>query len=93
MGATGLRVRQDAERRETLAQMIVLDATRRLLGSGCSQADGVAARVLAAEELLRQADAGAARAVEEGESLSEVARLLGVSRQAAAKRYRHLRAV
>lgn len=90
---TRLRDTQDAERRETLAQMIVLDAIRSLTRAGATHADGVAARVAAAEELLRQADDGARRAVEEGESLSEVARLLGISRQAAAKRYRHLQAV
>jgi hypothetical protein len=91
--STRLRDRQDDERRDTLAQMIVLDASRRLRGSGCSHLDAVNARVQAAHELLRQADRDASFAVEEGESLSEVGRALEMSRQAASKRYAHLKAV
>lgn len=88
-----LTSRQAEERRETLGQMIVLDATRALLRAGATHADGVAARVLAAEELLRQADGEAARAVAEGDSYAEVARLLGISRQSARERYSHLKVV
>ena len=91
--STGLRDRQDDERRATIAQMIVLDATRHIIRSGCSHLDAVNARVQAAQELLRQADDSAAHAVEEGESFAAVARALDMSRQAASKRYRHLKVV
>lgn len=88
-----LTARQTSERRQTLAQMIVLDATRSLLRAGATHADAVAARVMAAEELLRQADRHAAAAIEDGESYAEVARLLGISRQSARERYSHLKVV
>jgi hypothetical protein len=88
-----LRDIQDQERRETIAQMVVLDAHRAIRRSGCSHLDAVNARVQAAQELLRLADRDAAFAIQEGESYSEVARALEISRQAASKRYRHLHAV
>lgn len=90
---TRLRDRQDEERRETIGQMMVLDAVRTLTRSGCSHLDSVNALVRAAAELQDLADRRAAHAVEEGESFAEVARALDMSRQAATKRYRHLRAV
>lgn len=90
---TRLRDRQDDERRETLGQMIALDAARMLIRSGCSNLDAVAALTTAADELATMADRRAANAVAEGESYAQVARALDMSRQAATKRYRHLRVV
>ncbi|MBA2557899.1 MAG: hypothetical protein H0V12_11245 [Chloroflexi bacterium] len=91
--ATRLRERQDLERRETLAQTIVLDVVRLMLRSGATHLDAAATCTAAADELLRIADRHAAAAVEEGESYTEVGSALNMTRQAATKRYRHLQAV
>lgn len=84
---------RDAERRETLAQAAVLEVTRHLLRSGASHLDAAAAWTALAQEAQRLADRRAAHAIEEGDSYADVARALDMSRQAATKRYRHLRAV
>lgn len=91
--STRLRDVQDRERRDTLGQMMVLDARRTLRRSGATHLDAVAAMVQAANELLRLADRDAAHAVEDGESFAAVAEALDMSRQAATKRYRHLKVV
>lgn len=88
-----LSQRQTEERRETIGQMMALDATRTVLRSGCSRLDAAAARVIAAQELLRVAERDVAAAIEEGESYAEAARVMGISRQSARERYSHLRAV
>lgn len=87
------RQQRDDERRETLAQVAVLDVVRHLLRSGASHVDACATLVALAQEAERLADRHAHDAIAEGESYAEVARALDVSRQAATKRYRHLRVV
>lgn len=87
------RQQRDDERRETLAQVAVLDVVRHLLRSGASHVDAAATLTALSQEAQRLADRHAEQAVEEGETYAEVARALDMSRQAATKRYRHLRAV
>lgn len=84
---------RDTERRSTLAQIAELDITRHLLRSGASHLDAATVWTALAEIALRHADQRAAAAVDDGESYADVARALDISRQAATKRYRHLRSV
>jgi uncharacterized membrane protein YqiK len=82
-----LHERQRAEQRETVSQQAVLAVVRLVIRSGVGQLDAAAACTAAAVELDRIADAHARAAVAEGESYAAVARAVGVSRQAATKRY------
>lgn len=86
---TLLRVR---ERRETLWQIAVLDVLRLLVRSGADHLDAAATWSAVAREASRRANERAAFAIAEGDSYAEVARALGISRQAAAKRYRSISA-
>ncbi len=89
---TDLTHRREDERRETLWQVAVLDVTRHLIRAGASHLDAALTWAALAAEASRRAEQRGALAVTEGESYAEVARALGISRQAAAKRYRHLSA-
>lgn len=91
--STRLRARQDDERRGTLAGIAELDVTRQLLRAGASHLDAAAVWSAVATMAARNADRHATAAVAEGETFADVARALDVSRQAATKKYRHLRAV
>ncbi|HVM00510.1 MAG TPA: helix-turn-helix domain-containing protein [Egibacteraceae bacterium] len=75
------------ERRETLWQIAVLDILRLLVRSGTDHLDAAATWSAVAAEASRRAAKHAAYAIAEGDSYAEVARALGISRQAAAKRY------
>lgn len=66
----------------------MLDVTRHLIRSGANQLGAAATWAALAEEASRSAERHGAIAVAEGESYVQVARALGISRQAAAKRYR-----
>lgn len=81
---TQLRV---TERRGTLWQIAVLDAVRLLIRSGTDHLDAAATWSALAAEAARRANEHAGFAIAEGDSYAEVARALGISRQAAAKRY------
>lgn len=81
---TNLRV---SERRETLWQIAVLDVLRLLVRSGVDHLDAAATWSAVAKEASRRARKHAAYAIAEGDSYAEVARALGISRQAVAKRY------
>jgi len=81
---THLRV---SERRGTLWQIAVLDVVRLLIRSGADHLDAAATWSLLAAEATRRAHEQGGFAIAEGDSYAEVARALGVSRQAAAKRY------
>ena len=82
---TRLRAR---ERRDTLWQMAVRDVRRLLIRSGADHLDATATWASVAAEASRRAHQHGAYAIAEGDSYAEVARALGISRQAAAKRYR-----
>ena len=84
---TQLRV---GERRDTLWQIAVLDVLRLLVRSGADHLDAAATWASVAAEASRRAHQHGGYAIEEGNSYAEVARALGISRQAAAKRYRRL---
>lgn len=84
---------REHERRETLWQVAMLDVTRHLIRAGASHLDAALTWAVLAAEASRRAEQQGAFAVSEGVSYAEVARALGISRQAAAKRYRHLSAV
>lgn len=87
---TGIR---DRERRSTLWQIAIVDTVRHLTRAGASQLDCASTWAQIAVEAAERADRHARFAVEEGETFAEVARAIGVTRQAASKRYRHLDAV
>ena len=87
---TELRVR---ERRDTLWQIAVLDVLRLLIRSGADHLDAAATWASVAAEASRRADQHCAFAIVEGDSYAEVARALGISRQAVAKRYSNLSGV
>lgn len=93
MMTTELTRRHDHERRETLWQIATLDVVRHLTRAGASHLDAAATWAALADEAARRAEQRAGFAVEDGASYAEVGRALGMSRQAAAKRYRHLHAV
>lgn len=76
------------DRRGTLWQIAVLDVRRLLIRSGTDQLDSAATWASIAVEASRRADQHGAYAIEEGASYAEVARALGISRQAVAKRHR-----
>ncbi|WP_370327141.1 hypothetical protein [Euzebya sp.] len=76
------------ERRDTLWQTAVLDVLRLLVRSGADHLDASATWSAVAAEASRRANERAALAIADGDSYAEVARALGISRQAAAKRYR-----
>ncbi|CAN5314690.1 hypothetical protein BH20ACT8_BH20ACT8_08860 [soil metagenome] len=82
---TQLRV---SERRGTLWQIALLDVVRLLIRSGADQLDAAATWSSLASEASCRAEQHAAFAIAEGESYAEVARALGISRQAVAKRHR-----
>ncbi len=84
---TQLRV---SERRETLWQIGVLDVVRLLIRSGADHLDAAATWASLAAEASLRAEQHGAFAIAEGESYAEVARALGISRQAVAKRHRTL---
>lgn len=84
---TDLRV---SERRDTLWQIAVLHVLRLLIRSGADHLDAAATWASVAGEASRRAYQHGAYAIAEGESYAEVARALGISRQAAAKRYKHI---
>ncbi len=90
---TELTHRRENERRETLWQVAALHVTRHLIRAGASHLDAALTWAGLAAEASRRAEQHAAFAVSEGESYAEVARALGISRQAAARRYRHLSVV
>ena len=75
------------ERRGTLWQIAVLHVRRLLVRSGADHLDSAATWASVAAEASRRAHQHAAFAIAEGDSYAEVARALGISRQAAAKRY------
>jgi hypothetical protein len=77
-----------SERRDTLWQLAVLAVLRLLIRSGADHLDAAATWASVATEASRRAHQHGAHAISEGDSYAEVARALGVSRQAAAKRYR-----
>lgn len=79
-----------SERRGTLWQIAVLDVVRLLVRSGADHLDAAATWSALAAEASRRASQHSAFAIAEGDSYAEVARALGISRQAAAKRYRAL---
>lgn len=81
---TQLRV---TERRGTLWQIAVLDVARLLIRSGTDHLDAAATWSALAAEASRRASEHAGFAVAEGDSYAKVARALGISRQAATKRY------
>lgn len=87
---TELTCQREYERRETLWQVAVLDITRHLIRSGASYLDAALTWAALAAEASRRAEQHGAFAVSDGESYAEVARALGISRQAATKRYRRL---
>lgn len=82
---TQLRV---SERRDTLWQIALLEVVRLLIRSGADHLDAAATWASLAEEASRRAHQHGAYAIAEGDSYAEVARALGISRQAATKRYR-----
>ncbi len=84
---------REHERQETLWQVAVLDVTRHLIRAGATHLDAALTWAALAAEASQRAEQQGALAVSEGESDAEVARALGISRQAAARRYRHLSAV
>lgn len=81
-----------SERRETLWQIAVLEVLRLLVRSGANDLDAAATWSAVAEEASRRAHHRAALAIADGESYAEVSRALGISRQAAAKRYHSISA-
>lgn len=85
------RERQEAERREALAQLIELDVHRRCVSHTHLTAAGAIADAI--EGLERARDRHAAAALAEGESYASVARATHLSRQGARKRYGHLEVV
>jgi len=92
---TGLsnRRQRDQERRDALWQIAAADVTRHLIRAAADEVDRAAVWAHLAEFCREQADAWAERAVEGGASYAEVADALGMSRQGARKRYRHLTVV
>lgn len=84
---TQLRV---SERRDTLWQITLLQVVRLLIRSGADHLDATATWASLADESSRRAHQHGAYAIAEGDSYAEVARALGISRQAAAKRYRFI---
>jgi hypothetical protein len=76
------------ERRGTLWQIAVLDVRRLLIRSGADHLDSAATWAYVAAEASHRAHQHGAHAIAEGDSYAEVARALGISRQAATKRYR-----
>jgi hypothetical protein len=91
MMASELRRRQESERRDSLAQLIELDATRRCIAH--SNIDAVYSLTDAIEGLTRLRDRRASAALDEGESFAEVARGAKITREGARKRYGHLEVV
>lgn len=77
------------ERRDTLWQIAVRDVRRLLIRSGADHIDSAATWASVADEASRRAHQHGAYAIAEGDSYAEVARALGISRQAASRRYRH----
>lgn len=83
-----LTQQRDSERRGTLWQIAVLDIRRLLIRSGADHLDSAATWASVAAEASRRAHQHGAYAIDEGDSYAEVARALGISRQAVTKRYR-----
>jgi hypothetical protein len=65
----------------------VLEVLRLLIRSGADHLDAAATWAAVAAEASRRAHQHGAHAIAEGDSYAEVARALGISRQAATKRY------
>lgn len=86
---TNLTQLRMSERRETLWQIAVLDVLRLLVRSGVDHLDAAATWSAVAKEASHRAHKHAAYAIAEGDSYAEVARALGISRQAATKRYKN----
>ena len=85
---TDLTRLRTTERRETLWQMAVLHVHRLIVRSGVDHLDTAATWSSLAAEASRRAHEHATLTIAEGDSYAKVARALGISRQASAKRYR-----
>ena len=88
---TQQRRRQRFERLETLMEMARLGISRHLRRAGASHLERAEVRTMLVELLDHERDRDARLAVDDGESFAAIGRALGITRQAAFKRYGHLR--